>query len=186
MQARLRFSRRRGEARFGGPERDLLAQLTPHLRRAVEIHARLNRASSERDVYAGAVSQLSVATIILDEQGRVLTANEVGEAILGEADGIARRDGHLHIDGRDSNRELQHALTTIIRAQQRGEAAIVRALRVARQGRADLGLIVRPVPASPGAEGQAIPRAAVFISDPDREASTSQQILAELFDLTPA
>jgi len=159
----------------------------PHLRRAVELYARLNRTSTERDVYAGAVNQLSVATIILDELGRVLTINDVGRALLDQADGLSLRGEKLHIDGRDINRELEDALSTIIQAQRSGKTSVVRALRVPRAGgRADLGLVIRPVPGDRGTEGQAIPSAAVFVSDPELEESTSQQILGELFDLTPA
>ena len=66
MLARLRFSRRSLETKFKMRERRLLGLLTPHLRRAIEIYAKLNRMTSERDVYAGAVNQLSVASIILD------------------------------------------------------------------------------------------------------------------------
>ncbi len=187
MLARLRVARRRSDAHFAQNERDLLTLLTPHLRRAMEIYARLNRATSERDVYAGAVSQLSVATIILNEQGRVLTTNEVGRALLDQADGLSLRDERLHIEGRDINRELQEALTAIIRAQQHGEPSVVRALRVPRAGgRAHLGLVIRPATSTQGGESQVMPAAAVFISDPELEVETSQQILGELFKLTPA
>jgi len=187
MLARLRVSRRRSEAGFRTRERALLALIAPHLRRAVELYARLNRTSTERDVYAGAVNQLSVATIILDESGQVLTTNEVGRALLDQADGLSLRGGRLHIEGRDINRELEAALSTIIQAQRHGKTSVVRALRVPRTGdRADLGLVIRPVPGDGGTEGQAIPSAAVFVSDPELEESTSQQVLGELFDLTPA
>lgn len=187
MLARLRFSRRRSEARFGKSERELLSLLTPHLRRAIELYAKLNRMASERDVYAGAVNQLSVASIILDEQGRLLTTNAVGRALLDQGEGLSLRDGRLHIEGRDINKELQLALTAIIRAQLRGETSVVRALRVPRPaGRSDLGLVIRPVPISQWSEGQSSPSAAVFISDPDLQESTSRQILGELFELTPA
>jgi len=187
MLARLRCSRRNTEERFKLRERQLLTLLTPHLRRAIEIYAKLNRMTSERDVYAGAVSQLSVASIILDEQGRLLTTNAVGRALLDQGEGISLRDGRLHIEGRDINKELQQALATIIKAQQRGETSVVRALRVPRPaGRSDLGLVIRPVPASQWSEGQSSPSAAVFISDPDLHESTSRQILGELFSLTPA
>lgn len=187
MLARLRFSRRRSEARFKTRERQLLALLTPHLCRAIEIYAKLNRMTSERDVYAGAVNQLSVATIILDEQGRLLTTNAVGRALLDQREGLSLRDDRLHIEGRDINKELQQALTTIIKAQQQGETSVVRALRVPRSGeRSDLGLVIRPVPTSQWSEGQSSPSAAVFISDPDLQESTSRQILGELFELTPA
>ncbi len=187
MLARLRFSRRRSEARFGKQPRELLTALTPHLRRAIEIYAKLNRTTSERDVYAGAVNRLSVASIILDEQGRVLSTNAVGQALLDAGEGLSLRDGRLHIEGRDINRALQQALTTIIRAQLRGETSVIKALRVPRpSGRSDLGLVIRPVPASQWSEGQSSPSVAVFVSDPDLHESTSHQILAELFALTPA
>lgn len=187
MLARLRFSRRASEPRFKARERDLLAQITPHLRLAIEIYAKLNRTTSERDVYAGAVNQLSVASIILDERGRLLTTNAVGRALLDQGEGLSLRDGRLHIEGRDIDKELQQALATIIKAQLHGETSVVRALRVPRtKGRADLGLVIRPVPTSQWSEGQSSPSAAVFISDPDLHESTSRQILGELFDLTPA
>jgi DNA-binding CsgD family transcriptional regulator/PAS domain-containing protein len=187
MQARLRFSRRASEPRFKTRERTLLALLTPHLRLAIEVYAKLNRMTSERDVYAGAVNQLSVASIILDERGRLLTTNAVGQALLDQGEGLSLRDGCLHIEGRDINKELQQALATIIRAQLQGETSVVRALRVPRPaGRSDLGLVVRPVPTSQWSEGQSSPSAAVFISDPDLQESTSGQILGDLFELTPA
>ena len=187
MLARLRFSRRRSENRFTSKDRQLLELITPHLRRAIQIYVKLNRMTSERDVYAGAVNQLSVASIILDEQGRLLNTNAVARALLDQADGLSLRDQRLYIEGRDINRELQCALDMIIKAQQRGETAVVRALRVPRPGgRSDLGLVVRPVPVSEWSEGQSSPCAAVFISDPDLQESATQHILGELFELTPA
>ncbi len=187
MLARLRISRRRSEPRFDAAARALLARITPHLRRAIQIYAILNRTTSERDVYAGAVDQLSVATIILDEQGRVLNNNALASALLEEADGLKVREQFLQVEGRDLNRELQLALSSVIRAQRENATAVVRALRVPRSGaRADLGLVVRPVPHSDRGKGQSIPCAAVFVSDPDLKESASQQILGELFGLTPA
>lgn len=187
MLARLRFSRRRSEECFQARDRKLLELITPHLRRAIQVYAKLNRMTSERDVYARAVNQLSVATIILDEQGRLLNTNAVGKALLDQADGLSLKGQRLHIEGRDINKELQQALGTIIRAQQSGATSVVRALRVPRPGgRSDLGLVIRPVPTSEWSEGQSSPCAAVFISDPDLQESTSQQTLGELFELTPA
>lgn len=187
MHASLRISRRRAENTFTARERALVESITGHLRRAIEIYAKLNRVSSERDVYAGAVNQLSVASIILDEQSRILSANAIAQALLDQGAGLSLQDDRLHIDGRDINKELQDSLSTIIRAQQKGETAVVKALRVPRpQGRSDLGLVIKPVPTSQWSEGQSSPCAAVFISDPDLRESASGLILGALFDLTPA
>ena len=187
MLARLRFSRRREESGFQASDRELLTAITPHLRRAIQIYATLNRTASERDVYAGAVSQLAVASIILDEQARVLSANPVAQALLDQADGLLLKGQHLHIEGRNINRDLQQAVSAIIQAQHRGEASVVRALRVPRSaGRSHLGLLVRPVPMSQWSEGQSSPCAAVFVSDPDLHEPADRQTLGDLFELTPA
>jgi DNA-binding CsgD family transcriptional regulator/GAF domain-containing protein len=187
MLARLRFSRRRSEPEFTQRERALLEAIIPHLQRAIQIYAQLNRTRSERDLYAGAVDQLSVATIILDEQARLLHTNAIAKAMLEEADGISLKGAHLHISGRDTNSRLQSALQTIIAAQQKHETSVVRALSVPRSGdRSDLGLVVRPVPASQWSEGQSSPCAAIFISDPDLQERASQEVLREILGLTPA
>lgn len=187
LLARLRFSRRKDEPPFSSGDREKLAQITPHLRQAIEIYARLNHMTSERELYAGAVDQLSVATIILDEKGRLLNTNAMASALLKEADGLSLRGQHLHIEGRNIDKVLQAALANVISAQQAGETSVVKALRVPRPGgRSALGLVIRPVPVSEWAEGQAGPCAAVFISDPDQRDSASQQTLGALFGLTPA
>jgi len=187
LLARLRFSRRRDEPPFSARDREVLALVTPHLHLAIEIYARLNQMTSERDIYAGAVDQLSVATIILDEKGRLLNTNALASALLKEGDGLSLRGKQLRIESRSTDRELQSALSSVIRAQQAGETSVVKALRVPRPGgRPPLGLVVRPVPLSEWAEGQTGPCAAVFVSDPEQHDSASQQTLGELFGLTPA
>ena len=187
LLARLRFSRRREETNFSSRDREVLSLLTPHLRQALAIYGRLNQMTSERDIYAGAVDQLSVATIILDEKGNLINTNAMASALLSEGDGLSLRGKRLHIEGRNTNRELQAALASVIGAQQSGETSLVKALRVPRPGgRSALGLVVRPVPMSEWSEGQVGPCVAVFISDPDQRDSASQQTLGELFSLTPA
>lgn len=187
MLARLRLSRSRQEPAFSESDRKLLERLVPHLQRATQIYATLSRTTSERDLYAGAVNQLAVATIILDEQGRVLNTNALAKALLDEADGLVQRGQRLQLESRHLNQQLEAAVAAIIKAQHRGETAVVPALRVPRSaGRSELGLVIRAVPATQWSEGQASPCAAVFISDPDLRESASQKTLGELFGVTPA
>jgi DNA-binding CsgD family transcriptional regulator len=187
LLGRLRFSRRRDEPNFTSRDRELLTLLTPHLRQALAIYYRLNQMTSERDIYAGAVDQLSVATIILDEKGQLINTNSMASTLLKEGDALSLRGNRLHLEGRNTDRKLQAALADVIAAQHAGETALVKALRVPRPGgRSALGLIVRPGSLTEGTESQAGPCAAVFISDPDQRDSASQQTLVELFGLTPA
>jgi DNA-binding CsgD family transcriptional regulator len=185
--ARLRIARQREEKAFGAEHKALCERILPHLRRAIQIHARLTRAESERDVYAGAVEQLSVATVILDEQQRVLSTNSVAETILSHGDGIGIQDQRLQLARRSENDALQEIIGSTIQAQRTGSTGVARALRVSRpSGLADLGLVIRPVTAPQWDEGQASPCLAIFISDPGQQDSASSQTLGELFQLTPA
>ncbi len=185
--ARLRIARQEQEEAFDDSHKALCEQLLPHLRRAIQIHARLNRTESERDLYAGAVDQLSVAAIILDEQGGVLNTNGLANQILAAGDGISLVDDVLTLANRADHERLAETIGTTIAAQLAGETSMAHAMRISRpSGLPDLGLVVRPIPTTEWAEGQSSPCVAVFISDPEQQESASQQLLGELFELTPA
>ncbi len=194
MQARLRIARRPDEPAFGAAHKQFCEQLLPHLKRAIQIHARLSRIESERDLYADAVDQLAVATLVLDERGRVLNTNTVAGALLEEDDGMSVVEQRLHLQDRAADNQLQAMVEAAVAAQRAGTAGMVRALRVPRpSGLKDYGLVLRPVPLAEWAEGQSSPSVAVFISDPARgegagfePSEVTRQLLQELFQLTPA
>ena len=194
MQARLRIARRPDEPAFGEVHKRLCEQLLPHLRRAIQIHARLSRTESERDLYADAVDHLAVATLVLDERGRVLNTNTVAAALLESEDGLSLAEQRLHVQDRSTDAQLQSMIETAVTAQRAGTTGMVRALRVPRpSGLQDYGLVLRPVPLAEWAEGQSSPSVAVFISDPAqadgseaKPSEVSRQLLQELFQLTPA
>ena len=187
MLARLRIARRPDEEAFNERDKALCQKLLPHLRRAIQIHARLSRTESERDIYAGAVDQLSVATIILDERSRVLATNGIAKVLLEQKDGICTVDRELRLTDRRDNTRLRELIEAALGAQRAGTTGMARALRVSRpSGQAELGLVIRPVPAAEWSETQASPRIAIFISDPEHQEPTSQRVLGELFGLTPA
>lgn len=187
MEARLRVSRGHDDPPFSATDKRLLARLAPHLGRALELSARLARTESERALYAGAVAQLAVGSIILDGRGRVLSTNQVAAELLARGDGLRVAGQELRFDDAQVGRQLQSLVAKVLDAHQRGAPAVVEALRVRRpSGRADLGLLIRPVPRSALTEDQASPAVAVFLSAPEMETHTSEQLVRQLFDFTPA
>lgn len=186
LHARLRAMRGYHEPAFDDDAKNLFARVVPHLRRAIQIHARLNRIESERDLYAGAVNQLAMGTVILDEAGDVLKTNEPATAILNAKDGIAIKDGRLYFSDAETRRAFAAIVDEVRIAGTASPVQVVRALRVRRpSGRADLGVIIRPVPQSQWSEGRS-PAIAVFISDPEQQTSTSLETLMQLFGFTRA
>jgi DNA-binding CsgD family transcriptional regulator len=160
--------------------------LLPHLARAVRLHARLHRIASERALFAGAVEQLAVGTVILDGAGRVCGANQLARQLLEQGDGIRLVEGRLQVHAAREAAEFRRIVSELIAPRDPGAPRVVQALRVSRpSGRADLGLIVRPVPREPGADSGTAPALAVFISDPEERSAAPVAVLVKLFGFTP-
>ncbi|MCE4052296.1 helix-turn-helix transcriptional regulator [Pseudomonas sp. Au-Pse12] len=186
-QCRLRISRGRGDPPFGEEEKQLLAQFVPHLERSIKMHMKLNRIETERNLYAGAVDQMAIGTIILDETGKVLQTNQVADRLIQEKDGIKLVNEGLQVGTVRDTQEFRRLVKQSLLSQQRSNPSVVEALRVQRpSGRADLGIIVRSVPLSAWSEGTRCPTVVIFISDPEQHSSAPQEIVRVLFDFTPA
>jgi hypothetical protein len=71
LKSCVRLMRGRKQAPFGEPEKAVLRLLVPHLCRGLGILERLLSVESERSLLAGAVSELAVACILLDQGGRM-------------------------------------------------------------------------------------------------------------------
>ncbi|MBF8720120.1 helix-turn-helix transcriptional regulator [Pseudomonas guariconensis] len=186
-QCRLRISRGRDDPAFVDTEKHLLARFTPHLERSVKVHMQLNRIETERNLYAGAVDQMAVGTIILDETGKVLQTNQVAERLLQEKDGIKQVNDGLQVGSARDTQEFRRLVRQAMVSQKGNQASVVEAMRVKRpSGRADLGIIVRSVPLAAWSEGKQCPTVVIFISDPEQQSTAPQEIVRALFDFTPA
>lgn len=187
FEARFRLSRYEGKPRFDETDKIRFRTLVSHVQRAIGIHARLNKLSSERDLYAGAVQQLSLATILLDEEGCVLEANPLGEELLALNDGISVVNGQLRLGSREQTADLQRVVDAVLSSQRQAAPSMVEVIRVPRpSGRSDLGLVVRAVPLGHFPEGRAVPSVAIFISDPERQGGADAETLQRLFGFTQA
>lgn len=187
LVARLRISRGKTEAPFKDADKEYLRQLLPHLQQAIEIHARLSSMESERNLFASAVDRLAVGTIILDEQGQIIKSNNLASQLLECKDGVSVQKQQLVFEKRELNEEFRQLLQQVLSPTSDGKPGMAEALRVTRpSGKPDLGLVIRPVPTSEWPEGQSTPTIAIFISDPEQQSETSQQIITRLFGFTPA
>jgi hypothetical protein len=88
FHARLRLCRARSAGEFTDADCRLVESLGPHLRLAVGIYSELDEARSGRELYADAMDSLTLATIVLDEHGRMVHANRLAEACSPNAMGF--------------------------------------------------------------------------------------------------
>ncbi|MGA0840076.1 MAG: helix-turn-helix transcriptional regulator, partial [Pseudomonadales bacterium] len=78
------------------------------------------QSETERALYAGAVGQLAVGTVILDGRGRVLSMNQVAANLLREGDGVCLAEQELRFQDAQLGRQLQQVVARMLDAHQRG------------------------------------------------------------------
>lgn len=186
MEGGLRVTRDKASPRFTDEDKALMSQIVEHLMRAIRIHVRMNKIESERALYAGAVDQLSLATILLDENGAVLSCNRMAEQLLAREPDLNVVNGYLQLGDEVTTNELQRLIGLVLEQQQHGGPAVIEAMRIQRDADyADLGVAVRPVPMNEWSEGRSVPTVAIFISDPDFGAEAPVKVITRLFGFTP-
>jgi len=186
---RFRITRPKGAPKFSTAERTLCEMILPHLRRAMHVHNLLDRSESMEELYAQAISRLSVATIVLDQHGSVLQLNPVAKELLDRADGMKLVGGCLEATYPSDNRELQRLLRSAFARDPKSDktSSGAEAMSVTRpSGNVNLGVVVEPVQSQDWAEDKSKPAVVVYIRDAVGRSVASETVTKQLFNLTRA
>ncbi len=183
---RFRICRSADSGPFGEAERALCGLLLPHLKRALRARAVIEGSDRERRLYAGTLERLAVGTLWVDRRGRVLGSNRVADEILAADDGL-RLDGQALRPSLRSERAQLLQMVARVNDQRGPGPGLVEGMTLTRpSGRPGLGVLVRPVPATGGADYGPCPAAVLHISDVERSVGASPALLRSLFGLTGA
>jgi DNA-binding CsgD family transcriptional regulator/PAS domain-containing protein len=185
---RFRVSRSKDAPAFSDEDKAFCNLLLPHLRRSMTMQTHMGRIQSVGKLYAQTVDRMMVGTIILDEHGKILQTNQLAEELLCACDGF-RRDGggRLGTSFAPETRQLQRLIKEAIVRSTQPQPSIIEAMSLTRpSGCGSLGVVVHSVPMSEWSEGNRRPAVAVFIRDAERQTQAPQDLLYQLFSLTPA
>jgi DNA-binding CsgD family transcriptional regulator/PAS domain-containing protein len=84
-----------GREAFEAEDLRVLATLTRHIRRAVQLNIRLAQGDLNQGTTAQALAQMAAAAFLLDGDGRVLFANGAAEALFRRGRGVRVSQGRL-------------------------------------------------------------------------------------------
>ncbi len=188
VECRFRVCRPHASPRFNARDKAFCALILPHLRRAVELHSRLDIVESERTLYASAIDRMMVGAVTLDESGAIMRTNSIADEILAEGQGLRIAHGHIEALDSQENRNLQRLIRHALMGHFGTAGPVVEAMPITRSGeRPKLGVLVRTIPLSDWSEdNKRRPATVLFLRDPDRKSERSQEVVRKLFDLTPA
>lgn len=175
LEARCRVTRDRSLPDFSREDRARFQMLVPHLRNATRLFERLQIEGAEHGVYRGAVEQLGVGTIILDQSGHVTRTNAVADTLMQADAGMRVKDGRLVLD----DPEHQRAVNTLLKD---APASQPFRFKLKRTTGNDIAAVARPVTAPAIVRGGAA--LAIFFSVPGEDAQLDPAAIRDLFQLT--
>lgn len=188
IECRLRVTRAHDAKPFTAVDKALVRFLLPHLKRSIQLHAKLDFLECERQLFAGTVNRLLLGIVSLSNNGSIIEMNQEARRILAEKDGIWLSGNNLCVENSQESRELQNMIRHALSGTAASDGpAVAEAMSVTRpSGRAKVGVLVRTVPMATWSESsKARPAVAIFLRDPESNAAQpSHELVRRLFGLT--
>jgi DNA-binding CsgD family transcriptional regulator/PAS domain-containing protein len=170
---------------FDGAEIRLFAALIPHLQRTVQLQLRLAGLDGPPTSSAEMLNRLRQGVLLVDASTRVIFANSAAERTLRAGSGLfLGRDG-LRAETPAETRLLRRIIADCAEPGNELGGAGGR-LRLSREHRAPLTVLVIPHRARLTWMDLLRPRAILFITDPAEAAVVRRESLRQDFGLTPA
>ena len=163
-------------------EASLLQQLAPHVETVLDLHARLQAANRQRLALAQVFDQLDSGVIVTDASAHPVFVNHRALDITAQSDGLLL--GPTGLSG-PTPRHTQRLRAAIAGVGADG-GSHRRQLRLERPSRR-LPLLLTLLPVwrlGMALPGVAVPRVAIFITEPDLPAFVDAEAVAEAFRLT--
>lgn len=185
---KLRLTRPETKANFSEDEKDFLQKLVPHLKRALDLHQELDRSNSLGSMYNEAISRLSIATLQVDESGRILDQNVFANELLMKEDGLKVKGGKLTAHYPNDNRELKQLIQNAFKlGRESGKQFLPDAMSIARpSGEVNLGVVIEVIPPPVWENGSGKGKAIVYIRDSVAKSQASSDVAKKIFGLTKA
>ncbi len=168
------------------------ARLMPHVRRSLQLRRRFAEVESTGQAALETLDQMGQAVVLIGRSGRIVWMNRFADRLIDQRDGLLVMDGELRAKTPQNTAELHQLI--------RSASQIADRLRVRPGGMMTIErpsltrayqLLVTPLPGGAAlAIGASVlknvPVAAVFIVDPETNPAPRAQVLARLYNLTPA
>lgn len=167
----------------------MLNLLVPHMAIAYQLHEELRGHRQRRNALAAVVDRFAHGVVMLDDAGRVVTANRAGDRILAAGDGLSRLDGRVRAADPGSNKRLQAQISRVVGSERmaggprsrREEPVAIERTSGARAYTAVVWKFAQPEPGVADAVA-----AGLFIADPEEHNLPMLSVLRSLYRLTEA
>jgi DNA-binding CsgD family transcriptional regulator/PAS domain-containing protein len=185
VMATLAVMRGRDRGPFDDDEKARFALLTPHLRRAFELYALLQKARAEVDDIGAALDLVDAGVFLADADLRIAHANRAGERLLRPGSALQARAGRLACSDGPAARRLSVAARRALDPTARASADHIEIPSASDEG--PLRVSLHPLARSDLRTSLApLAELAVVVRQPRRAPKVDAQRLMCALGLTPA
>jgi DNA-binding CsgD family transcriptional regulator len=165
----------------------LAEKLAPHIQRAIMLHRRLTNLEMEKGALINTLDRLAIGVALISCNGKTLLLNRSARQIVDEKDPIRLENNHLHACYCDQAEEFRQLVSAAVVHPQAGTRPSGGTMFLTRHSaKSPLFLMVTPLPVREFRVGCETAAAALFLSDPENGVQTPEQVLRQLYGLTPA
>lgn len=169
-----------GQEAFGLDELRLLATLTPHVRRAVQLNLRLAQGDLNQQFTVGLLEQMATAAFVVDADGALLFANGAAEPLFRRGRPLRAVGGRVTASRPDDAAQLQAMIGRCAAPASAGGD-----LRLRQDAGPDMLLQFAPIRRETPLLGPGMPVAIVFDTSSQPPSNPTQHLRTK-YDLTAA
>lgn len=178
-----------GEA-FTQEDCDLVGEIIPHLRRAIDLQKRFVKSDFVKRTAHAVLDHLPTGIILSDEHGNVLHQNSSAEEIASRVDGISIVGGHIRLEKSSQNSDMHLAIKTAISSARTGDILPGYTLSVPRKtSKENYAMLISTLWGNHLKLGMGVldePLAVIFITDPETPQEAPADLLQRLYGFTPS
>ncbi len=175
---------------FTQEECDLLSELTPHLRRAIDLQKRFVKSDFANRTALEVLDHIPTGIIVCDRHGCVNFSNSVADEIIGRKDGISIIQETVALNNQDQNSELYQYIRYALEQALSNDIQPGQTFSISRQNEDEnYSVLVSTLWGNHVKLGIGVldePMAVLFVTDPDRPQEAPAELLQRLYGLTPS
>lgn len=172
---------------FDQADLELIYVLMPHVRRACQLHNRIQALEHKGDAAADALDQLRQGVVLLDAKGNVLLVNREAKSIFSREKAVQLTRRGLSAATPSENRRLNALIHGACETGNGQSLHSGGAMQISREdSRLPLQVLVMPLRTKSVCLSKEVPVAAIFITDPEHKSVCGPAVYAQLFGLTRA
>lgn len=165
--------------------------LFPHMQRAVQIYFQIAEIRQRAATLEAMLNRLALGCVVLDARRRIAFSNLPADSIFAERDGLSATAGRLVAARPSDTAILEERIASTFKLAAGSDLSSNRVIALPRpSGKPAYVLYLLPLGLSRGEPfielGFTLPAVAVFINDPSLEPRSLQQIIRQIYGLTPA